>query len=73
MNAGTNKGRADGFTIDVIRSSVPSCIKDVNGKTLLAYACQQITKDHADFQAKVSELQQFIKGNSKVYDIKEPH
>ena len=73
LNAGSNKGQADGFDVEVVKLSKPSAIKDCNGKSLLAYACSRIIQDNSDFPAKVRELNKFVKASLRKTEIKKPH
>jgi hypothetical protein len=47
LNGGTNKGQADGFTLDAI--SKLSTIKDNNGKTVLQLIASKIKQEDEDF------------------------
>ena len=48
LNAGTNKGQADGFNIDILPKL--SSIKDKNNHSVLQYICQKIKAEHPDFK-----------------------
>ena len=73
LNAGSNKGQADGFDIEVLKLSKPSAIKDCNGKSLLVYACNHVIKEFKDFPVKVRALNKFVKESMKKADIEKPH
>ena len=48
LNAGTNKGQADGFNIDILPKL--SSIKDKYNHSVLQYICQKIKAEHPDFE-----------------------
>ena len=56
LNAGTNKERADGFDMEVVKMSKPKGIKGNSGQSLLAYVVMQSIKENPNFSAEMRKL-----------------
>ena len=73
LNGGSEKGQADGFSMELIKMSKLKAMKDSNGNSLMQYICKQIIIEDDNFHTEIFKLVKLFKVNMRMTDIQTPY